>query len=125
MNMINISTDVSQMNFFDSILSLPEETPVDDGVIVVKHCNDDLISAESIQWNEVDVDELREFLLKTSLHQMGDKRTSLDTRIEIRAWIESDKVDEPFSFMNCCHALGVCPEEMMESLEYYTSSLNK
>ncbi|MBL4862883.1 MAG: hypothetical protein JKY09_07705 [Crocinitomicaceae bacterium] len=50
------------------------------------------------------------------LSRGGRKRQS---SMEAWAWILSEKEDLPFSFSVCCKQIGVDPDTMLNSLEYY------
>ena len=122
-----------QLNFFDiltvvdepsqplipdepsTVLSIPE---LSDNGLIVSHVKEDYISTERLEWSLDDVINLKESLLMTSLHQMKDKKSAFDTRVDIRAWMESTD-NGGFSFNECCAVCGVEPEELRDELEKY------
>ena len=121
-----------QLNFFDVLGSVNEPVSYDtpsieittdsgtsgiiDGVIVINHVSDRHTSAERMEWTLDDVENLKETLLLNSLHQLKDGKTSLDTRIDIRAWMTSMDTGG-FTYRECCSTVGVDPDELLENFE--------
>lgn len=75
------------------------------------------ISAEIIpivpqeDWSDHEIMVIREELLWSSLHKLGDTRSGKAVKKDVMAWLVSTE-DHPFSFTVCCQALGFDADEL-------------
>ena len=64
-------------------------------------------------FSDADLEKLHSRLLKESLCDLVDTRSSGETKKEILAWVMRDtEQPEPFSFKFCCQLEGLDPDEM-------------
>ncbi len=71
---------------------------------------------EELQWDEHDVEILRDGILRDAIQQVFDSRNSLRERVDILAWM-LDTEEHPFSFKVCCLSVGVDPDELVGRIE--------
>ena len=68
-----------------------------------------------VVWSTMDLYELRAGILKESLRDLLDGRSSKTARQERAEWIDSDD-EQPFSFTVCCRSAGLDPDVLRENL---------
>lgn len=79
-----------------------------------------LISAEPVEeeplWSEEEILHIYDCLLRDSLRNLFDGRSSMKTVVEIYNWIIKINDPNPFSFNNCCELSGLDPDVIRETV---------
>lgn len=58
------------------------------------------------EWTDEDITELQHGMIKSAIEDIRDGRKSKKMQQEARKWMLCTDLDYPFSFVNCCSALG-------------------
>lgn len=64
----------------------------------------DCPETETYEWDEDIIDDMRQRLVRTSVHQIEDGRVALSTLKDIESWVEEEQPGNPFSLRACVEA---------------------
>ncbi len=59
------------------------------------------------EWSAEDINELQMGMIKSAIEDLRDGRKSKKMQLEAKEWLLSNDLTSPFSFINCCSALGL------------------
>lgn len=75
-------------------------------------------------WSEEEIAHLRDKFLHQTLRILADGRVGNESKRKAMEWLLSDEI-APFSFVVCCHEMGVSPNDIRESVLLILNQIDK
>jgi len=71
-------------------------------------------------WTYDDITELQYGMIKSAINDVRDGRKSKKMQQEAKTWLLSEDDEQPFTFSNCCLALGLDADVLLDLVDTLT-----